>query len=373
MQNSNIKAFYNLDQIFIYDIEKGYQTVNKDNHYHIFEKEIIYNFIKNSYLEIALKVLTEISNYVLIGYFQILCNFFDQDDNLFYTISLSTAMGCINKLSTIKSVFIVPINENMSKIKIDFFIAPKETQQNRSAKFFIRDINSNKIYVKYFQKTDEMSIKDIKDALDNVKDINLEQINTNKSDIASNLGKIGTNTSDISNNLSEIESLKNFIYLKNIDFTDFDSNKDEDAIIELLHLNDRINRSQVATIHYVNMEYNFKKDDFIEIDCKLLIKHNSYDNAKNNLILYYDLYDENLDKNKLLFRESRRYNQFPLVVDKDRIIAYTKICHKVKYNTSNIAFKVSIQAADRNTVLLIYHYIIKNGVNYISIKHYGKL
>ena len=178
LQNSNIKAFYNLDQIFIYDIEKGNQTVNKDNHYHIFEKEIYYNFVKNSYLEIALKVLTEISNYVLIGFFQILCNFYDQDNNLFYTISLSTAMGSINRLSTIKSVFIVPINENMSKIKIDFFIAPKETQQNRSAKFTIQDINSNKIYIKYFQKTEEMTIKDIQDSLDTVKNIenNLEKI-----------------------------------------------------------------------------------------------------------------------------------------------------------------------------------------------------
>ena len=125
-----------------------------------------------------MKVLTEISNYVLIGYFQILCNFYDQDNNLFYTISLSTAMGSINKLSTIKSVFIVPINENMSKIKIDFFIAPKATQQNRSAKFVIQDINSNKIYVKYFQKTDEMSIKDIKDSLNAVNNISsdLEKI-----------------------------------------------------------------------------------------------------------------------------------------------------------------------------------------------------
>ena len=110
LQNSNIKAFYNLDQIFIYDIEKGNQNVDKNNHYHIFEKEITYNFIKNSYLEIALKVLTEVSNYTLIGFFQILCNFYDQDNSLFYTISLSTAMGSINKLSTIKSVFIVPIN-----------------------------------------------------------------------------------------------------------------------------------------------------------------------------------------------------------------------------------------------------------------------
>ena len=216
LQTSDIKAFYNLDQIFIYDIEKGDQTVNKDNHFHIFEKEITDNFTKNSYLEIILKVLTETSNYVLIGFFQILCNFYDQDDNLFYTISLSTAMGSINKLSTIKSVFIVPINENMSKIKIDFFIAPKETRQHRSARFSIQDINSNKIYVKYFQKTDEMSIKDIQDSLDNAKNINSEQVNTNTSDIASNFGKIGTNTSDISNNLSEIKSLKNFIYLKNI-------------------------------------------------------------------------------------------------------------------------------------------------------------
>ena len=45
LQNSNFKSFYNLDEIFIYDIEKGYQNVDKDNYYHMFEKEIIYNFI----------------------------------------------------------------------------------------------------------------------------------------------------------------------------------------------------------------------------------------------------------------------------------------------------------------------------------------
>ena len=171
LQNSNVKAFYNLDKIFIYDIDKGYKTVDKNNYFHIFEKEIIYNFYKNSYLEIILKVLTEVSNYVLIGYFQILCNFYDENNDLFYTISLSTAMGSINKLSTIKSVFIVPINKNMSKIKIDFFIMPKPTQQNRSGKFVILDFNSNKIYIKYYQKTDEMSIKNIQDSLNTVNSI----------------------------------------------------------------------------------------------------------------------------------------------------------------------------------------------------------
>ena len=56
----------------------------------------------------------------------------------------------------------------MSKIKIDFFIMPKPTQQNRSAKLIIKDINSNKIYVKYFQKTEEMSIKNIEDSLNKI-------------------------------------------------------------------------------------------------------------------------------------------------------------------------------------------------------------
>ena len=94
-------------------------------------------------------------------------------------------MGSINKLSTIKSVFIVPINKNMSKIKIDFFIMPKPTQQNRSAKFIIQDIYSNKIYIKYYQKTDELSIKNIQDSLNTVNNISadLEQIDTNKKDI----------------------------------------------------------------------------------------------------------------------------------------------------------------------------------------------
>ena len=181
LQTGNVKAFYNLDRIFIYDIENGYETVSSNNYYHIFEKEISHTFIKNSYLEIILKVLTEISNYVLIGYFQILCNFYDENDDLFYIISLSTAMGSINKLSTIKSVFIVPINKNMAKIKIDFFIMPKPTQQNRSAKFIIKDINSNKIYIKYYQKTDEMSIKNIQDSLNSVNSITSRVDNLEKS------------------------------------------------------------------------------------------------------------------------------------------------------------------------------------------------
>ena len=147
----NIKSFYNLSDIYIYDIKTSSQNVTYTNHFHIFEKEIIKDFKKDGYLEIILKVLTEISHYLLIGFFEILCTFYD-DKELFYTISLSTAAGSINKLSTLKSVFLVKIKNDTNKIKIDFYIKPKESQKNRKAIFNIIDINSNKIYIKYYKK-----------------------------------------------------------------------------------------------------------------------------------------------------------------------------------------------------------------------------
>ena len=148
----NLNNYYKLKDIYTFDIKSKNQFVDKNNPFHIFEQSIINDFKKDSFLEVSIKVLTEISNYILIGFFEILCEFYNEDNDLFYDISLSTAMGSINKLSTVKSVFLVPINKDMTKIKIDFYIRPKLSQQSRSATYNIIDINSNKIYIKYFQK-----------------------------------------------------------------------------------------------------------------------------------------------------------------------------------------------------------------------------
>ena len=136
---------------------------------------MIHNFIKESYLEIILKVLTEISNYVLIGFFQILCNFYDENDDLFYTINLSTAAGSVNRLSTIKSDFLVPINKNMTKIKIYFLLCLKLDMKIDQLNLLFKILIVIK-YIKYYQKTDEMSIKNIQDSLNTVNNIssNLE-------------------------------------------------------------------------------------------------------------------------------------------------------------------------------------------------------
>ena len=316
LQNSNIKAFYNLDQIFIYDIKNGYQTVNKDNHFHIFEKEITYNFIKNSYLEIALKVLTEISNYVLIGFFQILCNFYDQDNNLFYTISLSTAMGSINRLSTIKSVFIAPINEHMSKIKIDFFIAPKETQQNRSAKFTIQDINSNKIYIKYFQKTDEMSIKDIKDSLDTVKKIN--------------------------------DSIK----LKNV--------------YNILFYNERKQIDFKNNFFDKSYLLNIKKDDFIEIDLRMLLDYKNIDNS-HIIITEFRLYDDDDDDDDDRLYTAT-YNNGDHISHKNLVYINKNIFYNFEKDISNLRVKIFFYML-RSAIVNIW-YEPKNLDRFI-LKHYG--
>ena len=148
----NLNNYYKLKDIYTFDIKSKSQFVDKNKPFHIFEQSIINDFKKDSFLDVSIKVLTEISNYILIGFFEILCEFYNDNNDLFYDISLSTAMGSINKLSTGKSVFLVPINKDMTTIKIDFYIRPKLSQQNRSASYKIIDINSNKIYVKYFQK-----------------------------------------------------------------------------------------------------------------------------------------------------------------------------------------------------------------------------
>ena len=122
-------------------------------------------------------------------------------------------MGSINKLSTIKSVFIVPITKNMTEIKIDFFIMPKSGQENRSARFIIHDINSNKIYVKYYQKTDEVSIKNIQDRLNTVNNISadLEKIDKNKDNIASNLEKMDDLSTKLDNSI-KLKNIKNILF-----------------------------------------------------------------------------------------------------------------------------------------------------------------
>ena len=204
----------------------------------------------------------------------------------------------------------------MTKIKIDFFIMPKPTQQNRSGKFIIKDINSNKIYIKYYQKTDEMSIKNIQDSLNTVNSIT-----------------------------SKIDNLEKNIYLKNL-------------LNILYHEND------VPIGHmFFEKSYtiNVKRNDFIEIYFKLLIKYDDVSNAKHittNFILYdgdvelisysYDNSDYISNSNTDIFLQ----NAFSYHFDKD---------------VNNL--KIMITFTKRRSYVTINYKYINN--NRLILKHYG--
>ena len=297
-----------------------------------------------------MKVLTEISNYVLIGYFQILCNFYDENDDLFYTISLLTAMGSINKLSTIKSVFIVPFNKSMNKIKIDFFIMPKIEQENRSAKFLIYDINSNKIYIKYYQKTDEMSIKNIKDSLNTVNNISaiLETIDENKENIASNLGKIDENKENIASNLEKIKELDNNIILKNIK--------------NILFYNDKTQIDFKNNFYDKTFDLNIKKNNFIEIDLRILLDYKDIDYA-HATITEFKLLNDNDDEIYTTSIENQRYISYSNYVFINKNIFYN-------FEKDTTKLKILIYFKMRKTFDIKIWYIPVN-TDRLILKHYG--
>ena len=253
-----------------------------------------------------------------MGFFQILCNFYDENNDLFYTISLSTAMGSVNKLSTIKSVFIVPINKNMTKIKIDFFIMPKPTQQNRSARFDIQDINSNKIYIKCYQKTDEMSIKNIQDSLNTVNSIT-----------------------------SKIDNLEKSIYLKNL-------------FNELYHEVD----IKVSHIFFdKTFLVNAKRNDFLEVYFKMLLKYDNISNAKyvtSNFILY------DMSNGQELYSISYRNSDYIGITNIDVLLNNSFLFN---FDNDVNKLKIAITFSVTRTGLNITYSSINT--NRLIVKHYG--
>ena len=226
-------------------------------------------------------------------------------------------MGSINKLSTIKSVFIVPINENMTKIKIDFFIMPKPTQQNRSAKFIIKDINSNKIYVKYFQKTEEMSIKNIQDSLNNVNSIS-----------------------------TRVDSLEKSLYLKNL--------------LNILYHEIDLKISHI----FFEKTYtiNAKRNDFVEIYFKMLLNYNNISDS-NYVTTNYILYDDN---NNELYSQSYKNSEY-ILNSNIAILLNNTFYYNFDSDTNNLKIVISFSMT-RSNLNITYSSV---NTNRLIIKHYG--
>ena len=371
-----------------YTIEKQIFKFNKDKHFYtMFEKEIEYTFTKNSLLFVKNHMYYKYEN-LSNDYYRLQheYNIYDDENNLIHKYLFNKDTYYDESLDPILHTdedFCICFKKNYNKIKINLQLHRHNRHGVGNINLEIDNDNENYINIDYLDRNSDEQVDT------NARDIstNLSKININVADISSNLGKINNNTNaiklinknsqdnsrDISTNLEKINNITKTIILKNIYFTNFDST-DESFTRHLISLNNRYGTPRTnenAVIHSVNMEYYFKKDDFIEIDCKLMFQHTTYDYS-NDTFIYYNLYKEVDGKKQILFRESRRYNQFSLVNAHNRVIAYNKLCYKVKYDIDNIIFTVIISAINSIMNVDYSHYIVKNGLNHVSIKHYGK-
>ena len=373
-----------------YIIEKQIFKFNKNKHFYtMFEKEIEFEFTKNSLLFVKNHMYYKYDN-LSNDYHRLQHEYNIYDgDNLIHKYLFNKDTYYDESLDPILHTnedFCICFKKNYNKIKINLQLHRHNRHGTGNINLEIDDDNESYINIDYLDRNNEGNNEQVDT---NTRDIssNLGKINTNVIDISSNLGKIDgninaiklinknsqDNSRDISSNLEKINNITKTIILKNIYFTNFDST-DESFTRHLISLNNRYGTPRTnenAVIHSVNMEYCFKKDDFIEIDCKLMFQHTTYDYS-NDTFIYYNLYKEVDGKKQILFRESRRYNQFSLVNAHNRVIAYNKLCYKVKYDIDNIIFTVIISAINSIMNVDYSHYIVKNGLNHISIKHYRK-
>ena len=375
-QINDIKSILPTSEIFknTYSIpNQSFRFTRNIIYFKLLETEIKNNFNKDGRLEF--------DNYTYYRYdnlqrdhhrLQHEYQIYDDKNNLLHKKILNKTntsdLNFDNNIMLVKDNFYVTFNNNYNKITILLYLF--RVYRHGTGNFNLELIKENFVNITYLDKND-ISSKIEK----NKSDIssNLSKINDNTSGISTNSGQINTNKGNISFNLEKINNITKTIILKNIYFTNFDST-DESFTRHLISLNNRYGTPRVyetAVIHSVNMEYYFKKDDFIEIDCKLMFQHTTYDYS-NDTFIYYNLFKEVDGKKQILFKESRRYNQFSLVNAHDRVIAYTKLCYKVKYDIDNIIFNVTISGLNSKMNVDYYHYIVKNGLNYISIKHYRK-
>ena len=214
----NIKEFLTYSQDFkkVFNIEKQIFRFNKTTHFYtIFEKEITYDFTKNSLLFIDNNIHYKYEN-LLNDYFRLQHQYdiYDDEDNLIYRY-LFNKDTYYNENQTPILLTIDDFTILIKKIKISLLLHRHNRHGKGNINLEIDDDSINYININYVDKNNLNYIKTNKENITS----NLEKIDINENNISTNLIKINTNEDDIAYNLSEIDYIENNIsktYLKNI-------------------------------------------------------------------------------------------------------------------------------------------------------------
>ena len=321
-----------------YIIEKQIFRFNKDKHFYtMFEKEIEFDFTKNSLLFVKNNIYYKYDD-LSDDYHRLQHEYNIYDgDNLIHKYLFNKDTYYDESLDPILHTnedFCICFKKNYNKIKINLQLHRHNRHGAGNINLEIDDDNESYINIDYLDRNNE------------------ERINTNKKDISNNLIKINSNEDNISSNLEKINNIKNNSsksYLKNV--------------YNILFYN---NNEQISFKDEIFYEKEFNVDasvnDFIEIKFKIGLEYRQID-YRNYVKNIYQILDENGNSLYIKSVNNDEYNFFSnkVTIDEEIFYTFTKNIKKMK-------FVIKFQKLSASRV--IYLYYMKNDNYRLTIKNY---
>ena len=315
-------------QIFKFDRNKHFYT--------IFEKEIEFDFTKNSLLFVKNNIYYKYDN-LSNDYHRLQheYNIYDGDNLIHkYLFNKDTYYDeSIDPILHTNEDFCICFKKKYDKIKINLQLHRHNRHGVGNINLEINDDNENYISVDYLDRNNE------------------GRIDMNKKDISTNLIKINSNEDNILTNLNEINYLKNNkSYLKNVHNILFYDNNEQ------ISFKDEI-------FYKKEFDVNASINDFIEIKFKIGLEYRRI-NDRNYVKNIYQILDENDNSLYIKSASNNEYNYFS-----NRVVIDEEIFYTFNKNIKKMKFVIKFQKISSSSI--IYLYYIKNDNYRLTIKNYG--
>ena len=323
-----------------YTIEKQIFKFNKNKHFYtMFEKEIEFDFTKNSLLFVKNNIYYKYEN-LSNDYHRLQheYNIYDGDNLIHkYLFNKDTYYDeSIDPILHTNEDFCICFKKNYNKIKINLQLHRHNRHGTGNINLEIDDDDSESyINIDYLDRNNE------------------ERINTNKNNISTNLINIRGNEDNIASNLNEINFLKknkHTQYLKNVYNILFYNNNEQ------ISFKDQIFYEKIFDI-------NASKNDFVEIFFKIQLEYRNIKD-KNFVKNIYEILDENDNSLYIKTISNDEYSYFSNKMTIDENIFYNFTA-----NIKKLKFVIKFQKLSASRV--IYLYYIKNDNYRLILKHYG--
>ena len=291
-----------------YTIEKQIFKFDKNKHFYtLFEKEIEFEFTKNSLLFVKNNMYYKYDD-LSDDYHRLQheYNIYDDENNLIHKYLFNKDTYYDESLDPILHTnedFCICFKKNYNKIKINLQLHRHNRHGAGNINLEIDDDNENYINIDYVDRNNE------------------GRINTNKNNISTNLIKINSNEDDILSNSSEIDYIKNNIsksYLKNI--------------YNILFYDKKTQINFKKDVFYEKVfDINAGINDFIEIDFKIDLQYDDI-SERNYVKTIYQLLDDNNNSLYIKSINNNEYSYFSnrIIIDENIFYNFTKNVKKIK-------------------------------------------